>query len=87
MYAVDNRNRHNITAQKPRDPIGDSEFQLRVAAYRDGSATLRERIEALIARTADTLAVPAQFSTRRPDYARAYLGFEVADPAEISSGD
>jgi hypothetical protein len=53
----------------------------------NGSERLHGRIEALIARTADTIAVPARFSARRLDYARAYLGFEVADHAGVSSGD
>ncbi|WP_311267474.1 hypothetical protein [Sphingobium sp. WCS2017Hpa-17] len=79
MYAVSNRERHNITAQKPREAIGDAEFQMRKAAHRDGSAALCERIEALIVRTADRIDVPASFAVRRLDFARAYLGFEVAD--------
>lgn len=87
MVAVSNRNRHNITVQKPREAIGDSEFQMRKAAHRDGSARLCDRIEALIARTAETIVVPAQFAAHRLDYARAYLGFEVADPAEVARGN
>jgi hypothetical protein len=79
MTAVDNRNRHGLTVQKPQKPIGNSEFQLRKASSRDGSATLRDRIEALIVRTADTLSVPTEWTDRRLDFARSYLGFEVTD--------
>lgn len=74
-------------ASSGAEPIGNAEMAVRRADGSNGSERLHGRIEALIARTADTLAVPAQFSARRPDYARAYLGFEAAEAAEVSSED
>ena len=62
-------------------PIGDSDRVQREVMMRDGSARLLGRIEVLVGRTAERLAIPMEWQHRKIDFARAYLGMEVADDA------
>lgn len=50
---------------------------MRSAGARDGSERLCAAIERLVAKTADSLNIPDEWSHRPLAFARAYLGMEV----------
>ncbi|MEO7469808.1 MAG: hypothetical protein ABIV36_22595 [Sphingobium limneticum] len=71
--------RRDAPAHNALPPIGEHEMAARRANGRDGSERLHAMIEAIVTRMADSLAVPDGWQHRRKDFARAYLGMEVAE--------
>ncbi len=69
--------RHYPTLQKARIPVVDGEMRQRSASARAGSEQLLAAIEALVARTAKRIDVPAQWQQQPIAFARAYLGMEI----------